>query len=67
MSEAGVSQAAIVTELVEYKQSVENSLSAFPNEVIEITKGILPKILLWLVRSKMPQAEKQFQARKVRR
>jgi hypothetical protein len=40
MSEARVSQAAIVTELVEYKQSVENSLSMFRNELIEITKGM---------------------------
>lgn len=39
MSEAKVSQAAIVTELVEHKQSVENSLSMFWNELIEIRKG----------------------------
>jgi hypothetical protein len=38
MSEAKVSQAATVTELVEHKQSVENSLSMFQNEFIEIRK-----------------------------
>jgi hypothetical protein len=40
MSEAKHSQAAIVTELVEHKQSVENSLSMFQNELIEIRKGM---------------------------
>ena len=40
MSEARVSQAAAVTELVEYKQNVENSLSMFQNELIEIRKGM---------------------------
>jgi hypothetical protein len=40
ISEAKVSQAAIVAELVEHKQSVENSLSMFRNELIEIRKGM---------------------------
>jgi hypothetical protein len=40
ISEARVSQAAVVTELVEYKQNVENSLSMFQNELIEIRKGM---------------------------
>jgi uncharacterized protein YwqG len=36
MSEARVSQVAIITELVEHKQSVENNLSMFQIELIEL-------------------------------
>jgi hypothetical protein len=43
--EARVSQAAIVTELVEHKQSVENSLSVFRNELIEFRNYMTAKCL----------------------
>jgi hypothetical protein len=46
MSEAKVSQAAVVTELVEHKESVENKLSMFRNELIEIRKGMTAEYLI---------------------
>jgi hypothetical protein len=45
MSEARVSHAAIVSELVEHKQSVENSLSMFRNELIEFKKDVTAECL----------------------
>jgi hypothetical protein len=45
MSEATVSQTAILTELVEYKQSVENSLTVFGNELIEFKNDLTAECL----------------------
>ena len=45
MSQAKFSETAIATELVEHKQSVENSLSMFQNELIKIRKGMSAKNL----------------------
>jgi len=53
MSEARDSQATVVTELVEHKQSVENSWIMFVNDLVETRKGMTAEKL-----SVMPQAEK---------
>jgi len=45
MSETRDSQATIVTELVEHKQSVENSWIMFRNDLVEIRKGMTAKNL----------------------
>jgi len=46
MSEAKVSQAAVMTELVEHKENVENKLSMFRNELVEIRKGMTAEYLV---------------------
>jgi len=44
MSEVKDSQATIVRELVQHKQSVKNCLSTFRNELAGIRKGIKVKV-----------------------
>ena len=57
MSETKVSQAAVVTELVEHKQSVENKLSMFWNELIEIREGMTAEYLT-VISEKLEAASK---------